>query len=428
MKTEPIATPSATTTFPGVHFPKATPESVGMNSERLSGVSSSMNKFVDSGLLPCVLTAVARHGRLVHFDFTGWADVEKKVPIKADTIFRIFSMSKVITGIATMIMYEKGHFFLVDPISKYLPEFADMMVHSKEGPVPAANQITIRQLLTHTSGLQYPMYSAFPNADVPPNECARRAVNMSLEEAVKEVAALPLEAEPGSKWLYGDSMLVLGRLLEVVTGKSFGEVLNEELFEPLQMVDSGFHVPKNKLDRMSNLYEQKPAGFEFIAPEDDHQFGGDYTRPDKPEVGGAGLLSTASDLLRFSQMLHNGGLLDGTQVLSPVSTRFILSNQLGPEFGPNPLNTLPVPNFDAAGLGFGVGGMVVTDPVAAGSPGSKGEFGWSGWANTHFWIDPELGITGMCLSQMIGDLTGACSEVPMASTMRQQTYQAVSDL
>ncbi len=398
-------------------LPMAKPESVGMSSERLQRIAPTMQQFIDTNRAPGLLTVIARHGKVVHMQTFGYADVEKKKPLKPDTIFRFYSMTKPITGTAVMIAYEEGKFLLDDPVAKYLPEFKTMKVYTEDGLVDAEKPITIRHLLTHTSGLSYhfmgdPVSALYEKAGVMDGWSVQRA-GMSLEEYVKRIAAQPLYFQPGARWYYSEAMAVLGRLIEVVSGERYGDFVRSHILKPLKMNDTDFYVAPEKYNRLAQLYtlEDPDKGGLTISSE-----GREYDKPTTAELGGSGLTGTASDYLRFAQMLLNGGELDGVRILSPTSVKLMRSDHLGP--------TVTMTNGLGAGarpgMGFGLTVTVVNDPVAAGHAGSKGEFSWGGAANTQFWIDPEQDLIGMVFSQAF-----AGSRANTRGRMHQMTYQAI---
>lgn len=414
-------------------LPTAAPEAVGMSTERLARIGPAMRRYVDEGLVPGIVTVVARRGAVVHFAAQGLADLEERAALTGEAIFRIYSMTKPVTAAAVMIAYEEGRFFLDDPIQQYLPEFAAMKVWTDVGLVEAEQPITIRQLLTHTSGLDYGFYADDPVArlyrEAGLNDADARVSDLSTAEYVKRLASLPLYAQPGTLWRYSDAMAVLGRLVEVASGESFGEFLERRIFGPLAMIDTGFYVPSDKAHRLPTLYEIGSTGklepTDSVAPAD-HDLRGiqtsEFSRPPSYESGGAGLVSTAADYLRFAQMLVNRGKLDGQYVLSPPSVRLITSNHLGPEFGETPLASLPVASMRRRGLGQGFCGLVVTDALASGTAGSDGEYNWGGAAGTSFWIDPKQELVGMVLTQVLP--IGV--DLPLSARLHQMTYQAIT--
>ncbi len=404
------------------HFlglPTTEPKTVGMSKDRLDRIGAAMQRFINTDQAPGVLTAIARHGMVIHANTQGYANVAQEKPLRFDTIFRIKSMTKPITGVAVMMLFEEEHFFLDDPISDYLPEFSAMQVWTEAGLVDAERPITIRHLLTHTAGLTYasipsPVAECYQEAAL--NGVLNRLSGDTLEQHIKKLAGMPLLAQPGTAWTYGEAMGVLGRLVEVVSGCSFRTFLKQRIFDPLGMVDTDFFVPPGKKERLATLYDQTPRS--TITEADPDHYGGDYCQKPTLEYGGAGLVSTAADYLRFAQMLLNQGELDGHRLLSPVSVRLMMSNLLGPEFN----GRLGPPLEGMKGVGFGLTGFVVTDAVAAGSCGSNGEFSWGGWANTDFWIDPKEDLIGIVLTQVIPNITPLATR----SRMHKMAYQAIS--
>ncbi len=381
-------------------------EAVGMSTERVARIAPAMQSYVDSGAVPGILTAVARHGKPVHLQPFGYRDAAQSQPLRPDAMFRLASMTKPIIGALTMVLYEEGHFAPNDRLDKYLPEFCDMQVKTVaadgSSELVAARPITIKHLLTHTAGLPY--YVTDDKVGMAMRREGLTGVHarlgeFNLEQYVKRLAAYPLTAQPGTEWRYSEGMCVLGRLAEVVTGLPLGELLQQKVFDPLGMLDTGFYVPPEKADRLSHLYVPE-GGF---APDWPSSNGGDFC--DKPtlETGSSGLVGTAEDYLRFAQMLLNGGELDGVRLLSPLTVELMMSNHLGPEFGEKPLNTLGAFSEDESltgkGVGFGFTGSVVTDPIPTCGAWSKGDFAWGGGFGTHFWIDREHDLVGLIMTQ-----------------------------
>ncbi len=404
-----------------------------MSTERLARITDTMREYIDRSQVAGLLTAVARRGKVVHFEALGYADVENQIPLSADTIFRLYSMTKPVTAVAVMILYEEGRFFLDDPVADYLPEFRDLKVWTDKGLVDAKQPLTIRHLLTHTGGISF-----FPFPEKPVSVMYREAgviytkarETLSTEEYVRKIAELPLTSQPGEKWFYSESMEVLGRLMEVVSGQSYGEFLRHRIFEPLSMEDTAFYVPAEKSGRLARLYEAGPDG-KIVAtdtlppPDFIHRTiqQNRYTQPPSFESGGTGLVGTAADYLRFSQMLLNQGELDGVRILSPTTVRLILSNHLGPEFGERPLAYIDPSAAQGKGLGFGFCGLVVTNAIAAGIAGSDGQYSWGGAASTDFWIDPEQKLIGLVLTQLVPSGVSLTTR----ARMHQMTYQAILD-
>ena len=407
------------------------PETVGMSSERLARIVPALQPYVDEQKLPGVVTLVARKGQVVHFEAIGSQNVARGEAMSKDTIFRLYSQSKPITGVAVMILYEEGQLLLTDPISDYLPEFTSMKVYRGEEngdtKTEPAGAITIQHLLTHTSGLTYdffptPVGRMYVAAGVSGDATINTHEN--LAEWTRELTKLPLVAQPGTDWNYSVGMDVLGRLVEVVSGKSFREFLGDRIFEPLGMRDTDFYVPDEKLSRFAANYAPTPDGKMIMV--DDPQ-ASPYRTLRKTEMGGSGLVGTASDYLRFAQMLANGGELDGVRILGPKTVGLMMSDHLSPEMRPDPLSDLfrflGAPSGSRAwGFGFGLTGFVATDPALTGIPMSKGTFSWGGAATTHFWVDREEELVGIVLTQLLPDGT-----YPIRQLMQQMTYQAILD-
>ena len=345
--------------------------------------------------------------------------------MREDAIFRIFSMTKPITGVAMLILYEEGRYLLTDPVAGFLPEFGAMEVYAPgaaPGPGPAvgesepARPMTIQHLLTHTSGL---VYNA--NEEGLPGIYRRSEIwsAATLEEFTRRVAELPLDCEPGSEWNYGVSMDVLGRLVEVLSGQPFDRFLEERIFEPLGMVDTAFYVPEEKLSRLAASYGATAGkGLERRDPN-----GLGFRDPGTVPYGGHGLVSTAADYLRFAQMLVNGGELDGFRVLGRKTVELMMSDHLGPQLGAAPLDGFdPWLPGSPAGFGFGLSGAVLRSAALAAVPGSVGDFSWGGAASTYFWVDPEEELVGLFLTQLAPSDT-----YPLRALMRVLTYQAIID-
>ena len=409
-----------------VELATATPESVGVSSEALARLDRVLEEFVDQGRIPGYQLMVARRGRIVHESVYGQMDIEAGRTLRADTIYRIYSMSKVITGAATLIAYERGRFLLNDPISNYLPALGDMsvMVWDENGDtriVPAEREITILDLLRHTSGISYhfiapaPLGQLYLDASITPGLRPLPVATglggsgadqeATLEDMVERLGELPLVMQPATAWHYGINMDVLGRLIEVSSGQSFPQFLEENLFGPLGMKDTAFYVPGDKVDRFAALYGATPeGGMKLIDPPATSAY---LEAPAMPG-GGGGLVATARDYLRFAQMLSNGGELDGHRVLSPRTVELMMSNHLAPvDFGVRPLHYLAGDTYanGGLGLGFGLTGSVVTDPPYTGLPVSKGTFSWGGAASTFFWVDPEEDITVVFMTQLMASNT-----------------------
>lgn len=389
-------------------LPTVKPEEAGLASDRLNRIKPVMQSYVDENKLPGLITMVARQGKIVHFEKYGMMDLDK--PMQLNTIFRIASMSKPITSVAVMILYEEGHFQLDDPIAKYIPEFKDLKVFStkdKDG-IHLEDQIrpmTIRDLLIHTSGLTY---GIFGNTVV---DSMYRSANLwagTLKEMVQELSEIPLLYQPGTKWNYSFSTDVLGYLVEEVSGKSFDKFLKEKIFEPLKMKDTDFYVPKEKINRCSAIYGVSDNnGIKVISKPDTSII----SRSPKFFSGGGGLFSTASDYMIFAQMLLNQGEINGVRLLGRKTVELMTENHLSE--GLMSLAGRP-------GSGFGLGFSVVTDVPKTQTLGSVGEFGWAGIYNTYFSIDPKEKLIWILMTQF-----SPFSFYPVNKEFNVLVYQAI---
>lgn len=405
------------------------PEKVGMSSERLEGIGRGMQRLIDDGKIPGTVTMVARRGKVVHLEARGMRNVADQLPMQTDTIFRLHSQTKPVTGVAVMMLFEEGHFLLSDPIAKYLPEFADMRVYvgEKDGKAitEPARPITIHHLLTHTSGLTYALFGT-PVANMYlENQIVGSVFEgpmpESLEQWTKELAKLPLIAQPGTAWNYSVSLDVLGRLVEVISGQSYGDFLRTRIFEPLEMHDTGFYVPDEKASRFANSYMPTPEGGMVKIDGNENS---PFRKPPAIEFGGGGLVGTVGDYFHFAQMLANKGEFRGTRLLGSKTAEFMMSNHLTPNFGNDPMSSLfsLMGGGRAFGNGFGIAGAVVTDTSLAGLPVSKGTYSWGGAATTHFWVDTEEEVVGLVHTQLLPDGT-----YPVRDLMQLLTYQAIID-
>ena len=400
--------------------PVVKPETVGLSSERLERISSAVQRDIDNKRIAGAVTLVARRGHVAWFKAQGMADRETGKPMRPDTMFRICSMTKPITSLAVMMLYEEGRFMLEDPISKYLPEFKNPKVLVKPASgtpytIPAPREITIRDLLRHTSGITYqwnkdlgPMYK---DANV---ASGLLPYDGTIEDSSKRLAGLPLLFNPGEKWEYSLGVDVLGRLVEVISGKPLDEFFRTRIFEPLGMKDTYFYPPDNKLDRLATAYTYyNDKGLNRFPDtpitEGAFTYSADYpTRaPKKLFSGGAGLVSTAADYMRFCQMMLDGGKVGNTRLLSRKSVELMTQDQLGkvnPDFG--------------FGLGFGVDGVKV--PLE--ELGSPGEYNWGGFFYTEFSIDPKEQMIVIFMGQLhpSGDLT-------LNHQTHELAYQAIID-
>jgi len=389
----------------------ATPESVGVSSQRLRRIDDAMKRAVDEKRTAGVVTLLTRHGKIVHHNAVGLKDVRKPAdPVAKDSIFRIYSMSKPITGAAMMMLFEEGKWRLDDPVSRHIPEFARLQVltgTSADGSPatePAKRQMTMRELMTHTAGLGYVLN---PKNPVDQMIIQGRVLDTAapLQTMIDKLGKIPLLAHPGTRWSYSIAVDVQGYLVEKFSGMKFDEFLRTRLFEPLGMKDTAFYVPQEKLSRLALVHNDGQGGLVV-----------DENRPDPKVVplgpsGGGGLFSTAMDYARFTEMMLHGGQLNGVRILAPRTVEMMRTNYVNPEA----LKTM------GAGTGWGLGFQVVTDAAAAGLPESDGSYNWYGIAGTWFWIDPkeDFAFIGMLQNQNLG----TARQIHMLS--RNLVYQAI---
>ncbi len=381
---------------------KTTSASVGFSPERLSRITSLLQGYVDRGDLPGMIATVARQGQTVYYEKLGWMDCEARKPMCDDAIFRVASMTKPITSVAIMMLYEEGQFHLNTPVAKFIPAFKDVKVLVREterGLELASLQqdITFRHLFTHTSGLSY--------GDNPQDPMDRlyQAANRRMEEAnipmtnkqlVDELTRLPLAFQPGTQWRYSLSIDVLGYLIEVMSGLPLEVFLEERLFKPLGMVDTRFYIPPEQAGRLATLYGHPESGLGLQRMD---QAAPPFKPPFEPPTwvsGGGGLTSTIHDYARFAQMLANGGELDGVRLLSPKTVALYSLNHA-------PEQALPYFHKDLyhSGYGYSLGTRVLMDVSKSGTVGTVGEFGWDGAFSTYFWVDPKESLYGLLMLQ-----------------------------
>ncbi len=390
----------------------------GLSLERLARIAPAMQAFVDRGQVAGVLTLVARRGEVAHEECFGLADLEAKAPMRPDTIFRIWSMSKPITCVAALMLWEEGAFALLDPVSQYLPEFKGMQVLGPSGLEPLRREVTVRDLFTHTSGLSYPDPQGSPAERLlwQSGVAAEAAGGEDLAQWLARICCVPLNCQPGSRFQYGHSHDVLGRLIEVLSGQAFDVFLQERLFGPLGMADTGFHVPAAKAGRFSAQYALDAQGRLQL----DDPPAGRWARPRRFLGGGGDLVSSTRDYLRFCQMLLNMGELDGVRILGRKTVELMTLNHLPPPPLPSSFGG---DQYDH-GYGYGLGVRVLLDVARSGLPGSVGEYGWAGYAGTYFWIDPVEQMIGLVMPQIV-----VADGVPfgLAERFRALAYQAIMD-
>jgi CubicO group peptidase (beta-lactamase class C family) len=387
------------------------PEDVGLSSERLARIDSHLKRrYLDPGKLPGALTLVYRRGEIAYLSPQGLMDAERGKPMREDTIFRIYSMSKPITSVALMMLYEHGHFQLDDPVDRWIPAWRDLGVYEAGNHPffltrPCERRMTVRDLLTHMSGLTYGFMQR-TNVDAAYRKLFSDELDArfggSAADMVAGLATLPLEFSPGTAWNYSVSTDVCGHLVELISGEKFSEYLRRHIFEPLGMVDTGFHVPDREVERFAACYERNRR--KQLRLQDDPEKSR-YLEPPAFESGGGGLVSTVSDYLRFCRMLLNDGELDGARLLGRKTLELMTSNHLpnGQDLTGFALGTFAETTYE--GVGFGLGFSVNLDPTVAQLVGSPGEFAWGGAASTAFWIDPAEDLIVIFMTQFMPSRT-----------------------
>jgi CubicO group peptidase (beta-lactamase class C family) len=397
------------------------PVEAGFDAERLERIDRHFQPYVDDGRLPGWLVVVAREGQVAYLSRYGQRDMEAAAPVELDTIWRFYSMTKPITSLAMMMLYEQGAFDLRDPVVELISSFADARVFiggTAADPVtePVQEPVRIWHLLSHTSGLTYaqgehPVVEGYRAAE------ARVAAGdpSDLAAWVDAWASQPLLFHPGTRWHYSRATDVLGRLVEVISGQPLHDYFAERILGPLQMTDTTFEVPESKVDRLASLYEPDPDTHRAVPAADPRA-----RRTQKFDSGGGGLLSTAVDYQRFCQLLLRGGELDGVRLVSPKTIRFMASNHLPEGRDMSELASEGFSETGREGRGFGLGFSVVLDPARTKILGSRGEFAWGGAASTVFWIDPRERLTVLFLTQLRPSSTW-----PIRSRLSQLVYQAL---
>jgi CubicO group peptidase (beta-lactamase class C family) len=415
----------------------ASPESAGMSKAALERVEAHVkHRYIEAGRFPGAQLLIYRRGKVVHSSVQGYADLERKVPVKDDTIFRIYSMTKPITSVAFMMLVEEGRVALDEPVAKFIPEWKNLGVFVA-GTAPAfltrppSRPMLIVDLLRQTSGLTYG-FQQRSNVDAAYREAKIGVVDATatLDSMIETLAKLPLEFSPGEAWNYSLSTDVIGYLIGKISGKPFDQFLKERIFDPLGMSDTDFYVPASKAHRFAACYSADPqGGMTFHATErkgtltlqDDPTTSVFLTPPDFVS-GGGGLCSTTADYLTFCRALINGGEIDGVRLLGPKTLRLMTSNHL-----PNGMDLpgLSRSLFSEAtynGIGFGLGFSVTMDPVKTMIPGSAGEYAWGGAATTSFWIDPAEELITIFMTQVLPS-----SAYPLRRELRTMVYAAITD-
>jgi len=399
-------------------FSNNNPESLGFSSERLDRLHAAMQREVDQKQLAGLVTLLARHHKVIEERAYGKKDIASGAQMTPDTIFRIYSMTKPVTGVAMMILYEEGKWRPSDPVSKFIPEFAHLKVFKGldqsgkmilEDPIHAP---TLRELMSHTAGFTYGIFGTSPVDKMYQDEHILQSP--SLQDMIDKLAKTPLLYQPGTRWVYSVSMDIQGYIVEKLSGQPLPDFMQQHIFGPLKMKDTGFYIPKEKRDRFATLYAGDKDG-EMVASS---AVGGYAAQPTMPS-GGGGLVSTAQDYMRFAQMLLNRGELDGVRILAPAVVALMTANHLAPglmtgEFSIGPETIRP-------GMGYGYDCAVFTDPPEADEVVGKGTFFWLGAADTWFWVDPANDLIFIGMTQrMMGP-----GQPDMEQLSRPPVYQAL---
>lgn len=408
-------------------------EKLGFSSERLGRIAPFLDKrYIQTGKLPCAQVQVWRRGKLAYESVQGLADRERGRALKADDLFRIYSMTKPVTSVALMMLVEEGLVALDDPVAKYIPEWADLGVFNGGylktfQTRPCDRPMLVIDLLRHTSGLTYG-FQQQGNVDA-----AYRELKLvedlragTLAETMKALAKVPLQFSPGEAWNYSISTDVVGHLVEVISGQTLDAFFDERIFKPLGMTDTFFTVPKDKADRLAALYAVGALGSKLpIAAKPDLVEAPEksaYLKPATFLSGGGGLVSTAADYMRFARMLLNGGELDGARLLGPKTIRLMASNHLPDGKDLTQMSRSLFSEATYAGVGFGLGFGVTIDPARTMLAGSAGDFFWGGAASTFFWVDPEEDLAVVFLTQLLPS-----SAYPVRRELRTLVYSAITE-
>ena len=401
-------------------LPSVSPEEAGFSSERLARIGPVIKGEIEKGQYPGAVILVARKGKIVYFESIGQLDPASGKPMTKDAIFRLYSMTKPYTSVAAMILMEEGRLRISDPVSKFIPAFANLQVSvpttdpstgaTRYVNVPVERDVTIQDLLRHTSGLVYGGFTAHAKVK---ELYAKEGVDwkdVTPAEQIERLAKVPLAHQPGSTFEYGLSVDVLGRVIEVISGMPLSQFLQERIFTPLGMTDSAFIVPKDKLDRLAQPFATDKATNTPVNLLD-------VTVPQKNDAGGAGSVGTASDYARFLQMMANGGQLDGVRVLSRTTVAYMTADHLGPDTKFSGVTTLP------AGTGFGLGFAVRRETGRFEVTGNAGEYYWAGAAGTGFYVDPKDEIVCVWMTQGQPGMPRRYDRY----LFKQMVYQAITD-
>ena len=405
---------------------EAQPEEVGISSEGMARLKRHVQGYIDAGKFPGAISMVQRRGKVVHFETYGQRDIETGKPVERDTIFRIYSMTKPIVSVGLMTLYEEGRFQIDDPVSKYIPQFKGLKVLAG-GAVDApqlrepSREMTVADLLRHTSGLANrtdPVLGAtYVRAGLHTSES-----NGTLAEMIEKLGTLPLKCDPGSQFNYGISTDVVGYLCEVLSGQRLDDFLRQRVLEPLGMVDTGFYVPAEDVERFAANYRPGNAGEPLLVTEDRPDASSRYTKPRTYLSGAGGMVSTASDYMRFCKMLANGGELDGARILGPRTLEFMTLNHLGGGRDLSQMSNGSAGETSREGVGFGLGFARVLDAAVLGGLSMPGEYYWGGAASTAFWVTPAEELAVVFMTQL-----RPSSTYPIRRELRSIIYGSIID-
>ncbi len=403
--------------------PVRDPAKLGFDASRLARIKPWMQRSIDHGLIPGAATLIARGGELAYFDCAGFADVEAHVPWRRDTIARIYSNTKPITSIALMALYEAALVHLDDPLETFLPEFKHPRVlvpgaTSLADTVAAKTPVTIRHLLTHTSGLSYGIQAGLLGEAYAKDGLGGKFNYGGLDKMVKRIAELPLDCEPGTRWHYSVGIDVIGRIIEVISGQSLDRFLAARIFEPLGMTETAFEVPDKLIGRYAALYTAKAGGGMQLA--ETAQAAAQRQGKVDTYLGGAGLVGTMNDYWRFAEMLRGGGSFRGQRIISPRTLQLMTSNHLPGDIASMGPASWAETSFH--GVGFGLMGSIILDPARAQASASAGDYGWGGMASTVFWVSPKDDLVVVYFTQL-----APSSALPIRKELRALVHQAMVD-
>jgi CubicO group peptidase (beta-lactamase class C family) len=409
-------------------FERSTPEAEGLSSAQLERLSEMASAYVSEGRVPGMVNLVMRNGKVVHFEATGTRGADDETPMQRDDLFRIYSMTKPITSVAAMQLYEQGKFHLSDPVTKFIPELKDLEVLDEAGHlVPVLRDMTMHQLLMHTAGMSYGFDASYDVVDRM-YVAADLPASKDLDEFVLRLAKLPLRSQPGDLYHYSVAVDVTGLVVQRLSGKRLDHYVRDHILAPLKMHDTFFEVPEAKRSRFAQNHFINPqtgqlVDIAYAPPPYGYREGvalSDFFNVSLYS-GGGGLVSTAMDYARFAEMLRQGGSLDGVRILSPKTVKFMTRNHLSEESMHAAWEQRSTPDIDRPGFGFGLGLGVVTDAAAIGVLGSDGEFNWGGAAGTIFWVDPVEQLVVVSMIQLMQ------SPWPLRHDVKVAVYQALTD-